>query len=207
MDERVLQREERSPVLLSSTKIGHVGMAVRDLDRSVAFYCQTVGLELTERFEYPEDEVGHGGEVAAGAFVRCGPAHHCLSLFSYKAGVATDVDGTVYGLHHIAFELPTPQGLLELYRQLKSRGAEIVNARVGGPGNQPRFYARDPDGNLLEFYWGIDQIGWDGIPRRYSPITEIDLEEFDFAAHLQRRSQDARAARDGRAEPAPAGRS
>lgn len=178
-----------------ATKIGHVGIAVRDLEKSVAFYSETVGLELTERFEYPEDEVGHGVAVAAGAFVRCGPTHHCLSLFTFKDGVVTEVDGRVYGLHHIAFELPTPERLLELYRHMKGRGAEIVNAREGGPGNQPRFYTKDPDGNLLEFYWGIDQIGWDGIPREYRPITEIDLEEFDFEAYSQRLAQDAREAK------------
>jgi catechol 2,3-dioxygenase len=61
-------------------------------------------------------------------------------------------------------------------------------ARIGGPGNQPRFYTRDPDGNLLEFYWGIDQIGWDGVPRPYPPITEIDLEKFDFQAFDRTRS-------------------
>ena len=31
-------------------------------------------------------------------------------------------------------------------------GVEIVNCRKGGPGNQPRFYARDPDGNLVNLF-------------------------------------------------------
>ena len=55
------------------------------------------------------------------------------------------------------------------------RGADvpIVNCRKGGPGNQPRFYARDPDGHLLEFYWGIDEIGWDEF---FQKFDESDLE-------------------------------
>lgn len=196
-------------VLLAPTKIGHVAIAVRDLDRSVAFYRDTVGLQLTECFEYPVDEVGHGVAVSAGAFVRCGTTHHCLSLFTYKPGVVTEVEGMVYGLHHIAFELPTPERLVEIYRHVKDCGAEIVNAREGGPGNQPRFYARDPDGNLLEFYWGIDQVGWDGIPREYPPITQIDLEDFDFEAYFERLTQDAQTAqggsRDMASTPSPKG--
>jgi catechol 2,3-dioxygenase-like lactoylglutathione lyase family enzyme len=177
-------------------KIGHIGITVRDLDRSIDFYTSVLGLRLTERFEYPEEEVGHGTAVAAGAFVRCDTTHHCLSLFQLKRDVATvDLAESrqipVAGLHHIAFELDTPQQLLELYAAVEASGAQIVNARRGGPGNQPRFYATDPDGHLLEFYWGIDQIGWDGRARAYPPIEEIDLSAFDFEAFLAKREQDA----------------
>lgn len=178
----------------SPVKIGHVGIAVSDIDRAVRFYTEVLGFELTERFEYPADEVGHGVTVAAGAFVRCGATHHCLSIFTYKNGLGVAGTATTFGLHHLAFELGSPERLLELYRLMRSMGVEIVNARMGGPGNQPRFYARDPDGNLLEFYWGIDQIGWDGVARRYDPITEIDLEGFDFDAYVERRAREAREA-------------
>lgn len=176
-------------------KIGHIGIAVRDMERTIRFYTEVLGLRLTEQFEYPEDEIGHGVAVTAGAFVRCDTTHHCISIFTLKQG-AEEVEGVGYGLHHIAFEIATPERLLELYRDFKSRGVEIVNARRGGPGNQPRFYARDPDGNLLEFYWGIDHIGWDGRPRAYPPIEEIDLEAFDFEAFLAQRERDAEASRE-----------
>ena len=95
--------------------------------------------------------------------------------------------GPAPGLHHIAFELPTPEDLLRKLRAVRARGIEIVNARRGGPGNQPRFYIRDPDGNLVEFYWGIDQVGWDGRARPHAPIEEIDLEQFDFAGFVRER--------------------
>lgn len=188
----------------SPSFIGHVGLGVSDLDRSVDFYTGILGFELTERFEYPVDEVGHGTLVAAGAFVRCNSTHHCLSIFAYKPGLGVKPEPTTYGLHHLAFHLSTPERLLDLYRLMKSEGVEIVNARKGGPGNQPRFYARDPDGNLLEFYWGIDQIGWDGIARRYDPIEEIDLEDFDFEGYLERRAKEAREAQESASAAQPA---
>lgn len=176
------------------TRIGHIGIAVEDLDRSVRFYTEVLGLRLTERFEYPEDEVGHGKTVSGGAFVRCDSTHHCISIFRIKDGAGPSADGRprpLGGLHHIAFELPTPERLLAAYRDLKAHGVEIVNARRGGPGNQPRFYVLDPDGHLIEFYWGIDEIGWDGRPREYPPIEEIDLETFDFEAFVAERDRAA----------------
>ena len=175
-------------------RIGHLGIVVSDLDEAVRFYTEVVGLRLTERFEYPED-TGHGVTVAAGAFVRCDSSHHCISIFSLRKDLAPTARGPepALGLHHIAFELPTPDDLLTKLRQVRAHGVEIVQARRGGPGNQPRFYFRDPDGNLLEFFWGIDQIGWEGRPRPYAPIEEIDLEAFDFEAYVREREAAAAA--------------
>lgn len=177
-------------------KLGHIGITVRDLDRSVDFYTGVLGMRLTERFQYPADEVGHGVTVAAGAFVRCNHTHHAISIFQLKDGLVPDdaPDGSALGigLHHIAFELATPGELLAKLREMREAGVPIVNCRKGGPGNQPRFYARDPDGHLLEFYWGIDEVGWDGLAREYEPIQEIDLDEFDFEAYLEQREEHAR---------------
>lgn len=179
-------------------RLGHIGLTVRDIDRTVAFYSRYLGMRLTERFEYPEEAIGHGVAVAAGAFIRCDTTHHELSIFRMRKDIlgddAPDAPQYGFGLHHIAFELATPSDLLALFRKMREDGVPIVNARKGGPGNQPRFYARDPDGNLLEFYWGIDQVGWDGIPRHYDPIEEIDLLNFDFDAYLAQRERDAVAA-------------
>jgi catechol 2,3-dioxygenase len=184
--------------------MGHIGITVQDLDRSIAFYTEVLGLRLTERFEYPADEVGHGVAVSAGAFVRCDSTHHCISIFHLKDGFlppdAPDGSQLGIGLHHMAFELSTPGELLQLLREMRSASVPIVNCRKGGPGNQPRFYARDPDGHLLEFYWGIDEIGWDGIPRVYEPIQEIDLDEFDFEAYLEEREAAASRAQRATAE-------
>ena len=184
------RRRERGPALEPRpVRIGHLGIVVADLDRAVRFYTEVVGLRLTERFEYPPEVVGHGVTVAAGAFVRADGAHHCISIFTLRSGVgqAAPVPGLAPGLHHIAFELSTPEDLLAKLSGVRAHGIEIVNARCGGPGNQPRFYIRDPDGNLVEFYWGIDQIGWDGRARPYAPIEEIDLERFDFAGFVRER--------------------
>lgn len=180
-------------------RLGHVGLTVRDIDRTVDFYSKYLGMRLTEKFEYEASRLGHGVAVAAGAFIRCDVTHHELSIFKMRDEIlprdAPDAPSYGFGLHHIAFELATPEDLKALYTLMRDDGIEIVNSRRGGPGNQPRFYARDPDGNLLEFYWGIDQIGWEGAPRSYDPIEEIDLLAFDFDAFVEKREKDADEAR------------
>jgi catechol 2,3-dioxygenase-like lactoylglutathione lyase family enzyme len=171
-------------------RMGHIGIVVRDLDRTIEFYSEVVGLHLTERFTYPEETVGHGVTVAAAAFMRCDTNHHCISIFTLRRDVEADEhSGPGPGLHHIAFEMATPENLLAKFREVRARGLPIVNARRGGPGNQPRFYLHDPDGNLIEFYWGIDQVGWEGRPRAYGPIEEIDLLGFDFQRFVRERDE------------------
>ncbi len=172
-------------------RIGHVALTVRDLERTVDFYSRLVGLRLTETLAYREQTVGHATEVSAGAFVRCDSAHHCIAFFAVRHPPG-ETGGSGYGLHHLAFEMRTPQELLEKYREFRRERLEIVNARRGGPGSQPRFYARDPDGKLLEFYLGMDTVGRQGRPRAHRAIEEIDLEQFDFEAFT--REQDAAAA-------------
>ena len=177
------------------SRLGHIGLTVRDIDRTIEFYARYLGMRLTERFEYPEEKVGHGVAVASGAFIRCDVTHHEISIFKMRRDVlpddAPDALRFGFGLHHIAFEVSSPADLKALFVDMRDSGVEIVNSRKGGPGNQPRFYARDPDGNLLEFYWGIDKIGWAGQARSYPPIEEIDLLAFDFDAFEARREADA----------------
>ncbi|MFN8205724.1 MAG: VOC family protein, partial [Solirubrobacteraceae bacterium] len=81
-------------------KLGHIGITVRDLDRSVDFYTGVVGLRLTERFDYGMDEVGHGVAVASGAFVRCDATHHAISIFKLREGVLPGdaPDGSALGI-------------------------------------------------------------------------------------------------------------
>ncbi|MFE3059525.1 VOC family protein [Nocardia sp. NPDC059239] len=178
-------------------RLGHVGIAVSDLDRSVDFYTDVLGMRLTEIFRYGENEVGHGVAVLAGAFVRGweDTIHHRISIFTLRDPSPQRPDARALGLHHIAFEMDSSQDLVDLYQRFKEREVPIINARIGGPGNQPRFYGLDPDLNLLEFYWNIDHIGWDGIPRAYPPIENIELEDFDFDAYSAHREAQAEAER------------
>ena len=121
------------------SKLGHIGLTVRDVDRTIDFYTKYLGMKLTEKFVYPEDRVGHGVAVAEGAFIRCDVTHHELSIFRMREDIlskdAPDAPRHGFGLHHIAFELPSPEALLGLLKQMKDDGVEIVNCRKGGPGN------------------------------------------------------------------------
>ncbi len=55
------------------TPIGHVHLKVADLDRSLAFYCNVLGLELMQRY----------GTQAA--FISAGGYHHHIGLNTWES--------------------------------------------------------------------------------------------------------------------------
>ena len=80
-------------------------------------------------------------------------------------------------------------------------GANLTPGQsITSPNGQYRLTLQG-DGNLIEFYWGIDQVGWEGRPRAYAPIEEIDLDSYDFAAFVREREAAAAALSDA-ASPA-----
>ncbi len=159
-------------------RLGHVGIAVRDMERMVGFYCDVLGLEVSDRMAYPE-----GGPLVAGTWLRCNSDHHVLALFEPRGEPAGEPAGR-FGLHHVAFELASFEELRRAAREVAERHGPLQAVRRGGPGCQLRVYFHDPEGNLVELYWLLDQVGWDGRSRPYPPIEEVDLETFDVDAFL-----------------------
>ena len=44
---------------------------------------------------------------------------------------------------------------------------------------------------MIELYWQIDQIGWDGRTRDYPAIVDVDIEEMDAEAWLASKMEQA----------------
>jgi catechol 2,3-dioxygenase-like lactoylglutathione lyase family enzyme len=75
------------------TKIGHVVLNCRDLERSVKFYTQILGFKISDIYE---PEMVPGGMV----FMRFNADHHGVGLVGAMTGSAENIE-----LHHLAFEV------------------------------------------------------------------------------------------------------
>ena len=133
-------------------KIGHVVLNVTDLEASLAFYTDVLGLEVSDR--YPDSMVP-GGMI----FLRCNADHHGVALVGGAEKAAKS------SLNHFAFEVATVEDVFRARAWLRERGVPIVFEGRRRAGCQIAIEFRDPDGNNLEIYWNIDQIGTNGAAR------------------------------------------
>ncbi len=138
--------ETRMPSSFQLRKIGHVVLNVTDLEASVRFYTDVLGLEISDR--YPESMVP-GGMV----FLRCNTDHHGVAL----VGGAMMREGS--SLNHFAFEVATLDEVFRARAWLGKHGVPLVFEGRRRAGCQIAVEFRDPDGNNLEIYWSIDQVG------------------------------------------------
>ncbi len=120
------------------TELGHVSLFVRDLDASLRFYRDLLGLGETGH--------GKGGRIA---FLSAGVHHHDVSLEVARATGERPPRGAP-GLYHIAFRVGTTAGELAAARREAEAHGLVPFGEMGGP--TPSFCVKDPDGNEIELY-------------------------------------------------------
>lgn len=135
------------------TKIGHVVLNVTDLEKSVEFYTQVLGFHISDIYT---PDVAPGGMV----FMRYNADHHGVALVGKMPDKSPSIE-----LNHMAFEVSTLDEVLRARDHLEMAGVKIDFEGRRRAGVQIAVEFRDPDGHLLEIYWGLDQVGSDGRSR------------------------------------------
>ena len=118
----------------------HTMLRVGDLDTSIDFYTQVLGMQLLRRKDYPEGEftlafVGYGDE-----------ADNTVIELTHNWGTSSYDLGEGYG--HIAIEVDDVYAAAD---EVKQRGGKII--REAGPMNAGTTiiaFVEDPDGYQIE---------------------------------------------------------
>lgn len=142
----------------SPLRLGHLIKFTSDVDRSIAFYTQVLGMKVSDR---AADKI---------AFLRCGCGgdHHVLGL----------AKSTHSGLHHLSFEVMDideielgAQHLISLgYKSAFGLGRHVA-------GSNYFHYIRDPWDSLVEYFWDIDVIpegcDWEALNGTPQELTAV----------------------------------
>jgi catechol 2,3-dioxygenase len=137
---------DKSYSIPTQTHIGHVHLKVADLNRSLAFYCDLLGFEITTRFG------------ADAAFISAGGYHHHIGLNTwYSKGMPPSKKESV-GLFHTAIVYPTRRDLAQIYDRISK--SDYHFSGYANHGVSEALYLEDPDGNGVELYWDRPKEEW-----------------------------------------------
>jgi len=144
--------------------IGHVHLKVADLERSLRFYRDVLGFEVTQ---------GYGQDAV---FISAGGYHHHIGLNTWESkGGSPPAPGTT-GLYHVAILYPTRAALADALRRLAKASIQLTGAADHGVSEA--LYLNDPDGNGVELYWDRPRADWprtaDGELAMYTRPLDLD---------------------------------
>ncbi|WP_395047694.1 VOC family protein [Flavobacterium sp.] len=148
----------------TQTRIGHVHLKVSNLKRSLEFYCDLLGFDITTMY---------GTEAA---FISAGGYHHHIGLNTWYSEDYPMASKEGVGLFHTAILYPTRKDLATIYNRLLKEKYPITGSADHGVSQA--IYLNDPDGNGVELYWDRPKETWsynpDGTIVMFSHVLDLD---------------------------------
>lgn len=135
---------------------GPYRMFAHDVVGQTAFYCNTLGFTVTEKIEWN----GHSC-----VFLRCNTEHHSLAIYpiALRAELGLSDHTTTMAL---GMQVATYRQLNDALAFLAEKGFSVLDIPPGlSPGIDHGAYVQDPSGHVVQFYFAMEQVGWDGKPR------------------------------------------
>jgi catechol 2,3-dioxygenase len=143
--------------------IGHVHLKVSDLERSIAFYRDVLGLELQQKF----------GQEAA--FLSWDGYHHHIGLNVWQSRGGSPPPPRATGLFHLAILYPNRRSLAAALQRLVDHGVQISGAADHGVSEA--IYLNDPDGNGIELYVDRPREEWPRVNGELAMVSDpLDLD-------------------------------
>jgi catechol 2,3-dioxygenase-like lactoylglutathione lyase family enzyme len=147
-------------------RLGPVSLFVEDLDASVRYYTQTLGLIVSEETVVE----GHRG-----VFLRANTEHHSLALFPLELrdvlGLSADSTLLSFGI-----QVGSYTQLREAKEFLEAQGVKLLDLpREIHPGVDYVVHAVDPAGHVIALYYYMEQVGWDGSVRPADQRRQVKL--------------------------------
>ena len=139
------------------TRMGPVELSVADLERSLDYWRETVGLHVLER---------ENGTVSLGTDAE-------LVALVEEPGAQPDYGHT--GLYHVALLLPDRQSLARWLAHAAREGAQLTG--LSDHAVSEAIYLRDPDNHGIEIYADRPRELWEGKVGQVMTTLPVDVDD------------------------------
>ncbi len=169
-------------------RLGHFGFNVNDLKKGEDFYGRLLGFRITDdldirtlgaQFDNLED-----GRVL---FMTHNADHHAFLLAHRSLGAifGDDAESADVTLNQITWQVNTLEEVVNAVEYFNKNDVTLRRMGRDMPGSNWHVYVRDPDGHTIELYYGMEQVGWDGL----SKPTELYYRRFNETPPLPQISE------------------
>ena len=114
----------------------HVALNVRDVQKSVAFYCTILGMRVEWQPDSENVYLTSGGDN--------------LAIHKLSEGSETSV---IQNLNHLGFVVARPEDVDQIAERVQSHGIPLVAPVRTHRDGARSFYFRDPDGILIQLLY------------------------------------------------------
>ncbi len=171
--ERMEEKYDVGGILLGRpfkiVKVGPVRIFVPDMEEALYFYRDVLGLTITE-------EINYNGHRCV--FLRTNTEHHSLALYPLALRAELGLSEHT-SLMSIGMQVAEYSQLVGAAEFLADHGHKITKLpQELFPGMAHNAFVTDPDGHLVQLYFSMEQIGWDGKPRPAAQRPKIDNENW-----------------------------
>ncbi|MBV9829842.1 MAG: VOC family protein [Alphaproteobacteria bacterium] len=176
-------------------RLGHFGFNLTKLEAGRDFYGDLLGFTISDKADFsrapwfPKDA---GLGECHGYFMRHGTDHHAMVLFARPVmdRRADRKFAPEITINQITWQCGSLKEIADAYGYFQEQQVRIQRVGRDMPGSNWHTYVYDPDGHTNEFYYGIEQIGWNqhSKPRDlyYRGFQEKpDLPQISEAAELR----------------------
>lgn len=103
---------------MTEIKINHIAIVVENIDDSLGFWRDALGLDMGKIQDVPQEEV----QIA---FLEAGDSHiELVSPTTEDSGIAKYLAKKGQGMHHLCFEV---EDIVLALEQMKANGIELIN--------------------------------------------------------------------------------
>ncbi len=127
--------------MIKTMGLTHLGLAVRDLERSLRFYEQVFGCRVVHRGDSSAD-------------INTPGANDIMTLVEETGD---DIGALGGGLSHFGFRLESPDDIAAAAEAIDAAGGTVVERGEFVPG-EPYLFAKDPDGYSVEVWFELEGL-------------------------------------------------